>query len=337
VNETQNFLSSGFSANEAQAEFDADTLDAKKTACSTESLDCETADSGLKSFQQNTTRRERFLLSKHIEEKELQKFIGDSVDKEKDIRDLNEPCNIHKARHAAVGELLGVVAHKWRQPLNSIAMIINNMVDAWKYGEMNDELMERSELRAKEQINILTRTIDDFRSFLDPDTTTEYLDPVKGVKAVVAELSTWFSDSSTIEIRVTNESEEPFQALGCQHAFERVIVNLICNANDAIQQHQLIVGSESKGVISVCLAYTTKNIVISVEDTGGGIDESNQAHIFEPYFTTKHKDSGFGMGLYLSKLVVENSMNGKLWFENLFEGARFCVQLPAISGERMCQ
>jgi len=230
---------------------------------------------------------------------------------------------------------LGVVAHKWRQPLNSIALIIHNMVDAWKFGEMNAELLERSELRAMEQINLLSRTIDDFRSFLDPDSTTESFDPVESVKLVVAQLSGWFSDSSVIDIRVTDESGGSLLAVGCQHAFERVIVNLVCNANDAIEERQRGIGPISSGVITVSLNCSEKNIVISVEDNGTGIDESNWAHVFEPYFTTKHKSDGFGMGLYLSKLIVVNSMNGNMWFENIPGGARFSIMLPALSEERM--
>lgn len=298
-----------------------------------EPADQRTVDASLERLQPYTPRLERFLLRKHVEFSEVRNFMRD-CDGEKDTRILDKQVSIHQARHAAMGEILGVVAHKWRQPLNSIAMIIHNMVDAWNFGELNDELMERSESRAMEQINLLSRTIDDFRSFLDPDSTTDSFDPVESVKLVVAQLSGLFSNSSVIDVRVTNESGAVFHATGCQNAFERVIVNLICNANDAIEERQRGINPISGGVITVSLMCAQKNIVISVEDNGTGIDESNLAHIFEPYFTTKRKSDGFGMGLYLSKMIVENSMNGNMWFENIPGGARFSIMLSALSEER---
>lgn len=334
MNASQSVQACERSSNETTAEFWAVTSEADGTACTAAPADQRTAGAGLERLQQDTTRMERFLLNKLIDSSELQKYMGE-CDGEKERRILNEPVYIHQASHAAMGEILGVVAHKWRQPLNSIALIIHNMVDAWKFGEMNAELLERSELRAMEQINLLSRTIDDFRSFLDPDSTTEHFDPVESVKLVVAQLSGWFSDSSVIDIRVTDESGGSLQAVGCQHAFERVIVNLVCNANDAIEERQRGIGPISSGVITVSLICSEKNIVISVEDNGTGIDESNWAHVFEPYFTTKHKSDGFGMGLYMSKLIVVNSMNGNMWFENIPGGARFSIMLPALSEERM--
>lgn len=289
----------------------------------------------LELLQQHTTHMERLLLSKHIETSELQKFMGIGADGVISRETLDVHTSLDQVRRAAMGEILGVVAHKWRQPLNSLALIIQNMADAWKYGEMDDELMVRSEFRAMEQINLLSRTIDDFRNFLASDTATEQFDPAENVKLVIAQLSGWFSDFSALDIRVSDESGGGLQAVGCQQAFQRVIVNLLCNANDAIQEQQRVSDSKSKGIITVSLTRNEESVVICIEDTGGGIEQSNLAHIFEPYFSTKNKGDGFGLGLYMSKLIVENSMNGNLWFESIPGGARFCIRLPARMGERM--
>ena len=292
----------------------------------TDPIAASVASVSLVRFQQNTSRKERLLYSEHIEMVKMSKCGGNGTDEETGRIPVGS-ISVHKDHHAVVGELLGVVAHKWRQPLNTIAMIIHNLADARKFGELTDELMEHSESRAIEQIHLLSRTLDDFRAFLDPDTTTEHFDPLESVKTVVARLSGWFTGTSTIRIRADRSCAD-LQAAGCQHAFERVIVNLLCNANDAIEELQHGIDNESGGVITVSMMCVEEHIIISVEDNGGGIDESHVGHIFEPYFTTKQKESGFGMGLYLSRLVIENSMNGKIWFDIIPGGARFSILLP---------
>ncbi len=289
----------------------------------------------LKQLQQNASHLELLYLHKKKKDDETKECMEFRTGELLHMQTRLDTGTIDQARHSAVGEFLGVVAHKWRQPLNTIALIIHNMVDAWKYGEMNDELIDRSESRAMEQINLLTRSIDNFRSFLDPENTTEYFYPAESIKSVAAQLSGWVSGSSSIEVRVTDESGDALQAAGCQHAFERVMVNLICNANDAIEERQRVSNTKVEGIISVSLTRVDNKIVIMVADNGGGIDESKSSHIFKPYFTTKQKNGGFGMGLYLSKLIIENSMNGNLWFKSIPDGTRFSIMLPAISGEWM--
>jgi len=294
----------------------------------------QATDVRLQRLQQNASHMERLQLRKSDESNNSWSVMASCPEDAKKIQRTHERVTIDQTHHAATGEILGVIAHKWRQPLNAISLIVQNVADAWKHGELNDAIMERFEHRILEQINLLNSTIDDSRSYFAADTATEVFDPAESVRTVVNQLSGWFSRYITIDVRVANESGGTVRAVGCKNAFERVIVNLLCNANDAIEERQCGNSHTSSGIITVDITCSDEDIVIRVEDTGGGIDASNAAQIFKPYFTTKSKADGFGMGLYLSRLIVENSMNGGLWFENIPGGAQFNIRLPALRGER---
>lgn len=334
MNASQNIQTNSFPVNESVAGNRTVTGIPRGTALLPASANQGTVAEKLEQMQQYITHMERLLLCKYFESSELQKQMETCLDEEKTKRMMNEQVLIHQARHAAMGEVLGIVAHNWRQPLNAIALITQNMVDAWKYGELNSDLMERLAFRAMEQINKLSHTIDDFRSFLDPNNTTDHFDPVESVNLVVDLLSGWFSDFSAVDIRILNESDKALLVEGRQHAFQQVIFNLLCNSNDAIQERKRGLEPISRGIMSVRFKCTDDEIVISFADNGGGIDESIRAQIFEPYFTTKHKADGFGIGLFMSKLIIENTMHGNLCFENIPGGARFSIRLPRLSAER---
>jgi signal transduction histidine kinase len=240
---------------------------------------------------------------------------------------------IHPARYAAMGEMLGTIAHQWRQPLNVISLTVQNMKDAWDYGEFNAELLDRSVFKTMEQVMLLSRTIDDFRTFLNPVETSEIFNPVECVKECVGLLSGWFSNFPAIEVRNTDEAANDIRIAGCQNVFKQVIINVLNNANDAIQGRQRSIGPAFRGEVSINIRCRDDYAVICIADNGGGIAESAMDHIFEPYFTTKDKANGIGIGLYVSKLIIENSMNGSLWGENIPDGALFGIKLPLALDE----
>lgn len=332
MNASQNKHSSNSSYRDTPDRFHSIIENARVASRVAESVDREACDVRFERMQQYATHLERVILNKCSESSELQKYLNIYFEGEKNLRNFNDRIIIRQARHAAMGEILGVISHKWRQPLNSIALIIQNIVDAWKYGEMDDDLMERSEHRAMEQVTQLTRTIEEFRSFLGPVVTSGQFDPVESVKTVVALLSGVFSDFSTVDVKVENDSCQAFQVTGCQHSFQQVIYNLLSNANDAIRERQRGINPVVNGIIIVSFLPAENDIIITVADNGGGIDDTFAEHVFEPYFTTKQNTDGFGIGLYMSKLIVEKSMNGTLWFENIPEGARFSIRLNAEAG-----
>ena len=233
----------------------------------------------------------------------------------------HEQVMIHQARHAAMGEMLGTIAHQWRQPLNVISLVVQNMKDAWEYGEFSGELLNLSVSRTMEQIVFLSRTIDDFRMFLNPVETSEFFNPIQCVHEIVGVLSGWFSDFPAITVETTDAAEPDVRIAGCHNAFTQVILNLLNNANDAVHEQQRRIGSGFHGLITIHCERRDKDVVISISDNGSGIDVLEIDHIFDPYFTTKHTLNGIGVGLYISRMIVEHSMNGSLWAENIQSGA----------------
>lgn len=307
---------------------------ARGMVCVAESSNPGTVDIRLKRLQLYVNYLEVLLLRKNNEMSELQKIMEMRIHELLQKQNEHERVMIHQASHAAMGEMLGTIAHHWRQPLHVISLVVQNMKDAWEYGEFDGDLLERSVTKAMEQISSLSRTIDDFRMFVNPVKTTEQFNPIRCVEEIVALLSGWFSDIPAIEMQITGDAEEKMRITGCQNAFKQAALNLLNNANDAVQEQQRRIGPSFQGRIMIDFQLRGDDAIIGVADNGGGIAKSAMEHIFEPYFTTKEKSNGIGTGLYVSRLIIEKSMNGTLWAENIPDGAFFGIRLPvAINDE----
>jgi signal transduction histidine kinase len=303
---------------------------ASGTACAITPVNRRKVETRLERLQRYAAHLEVLLLHKNREVNELHGIMDSRVEEVRQKQIEHERVMIHQARHAATGEMLGTIAHQWRQPLHTISLVVQNMKDAWEYGEFNGELLDRSIFQAMEQVMYLSRTIDDFRTFLNPAKTTEYFNPIQCVEECVGLLSGRFSTFPDIEVKKADLSEENIRIAGCQNAFKQVIFNMLNNANDAIQDQQRRIGPAFRGQITIEIQCRDDAAVIGVSDNGGGIAESTMEHIFEPYFTTKDKANGIGIGLYISRLIIENSMNGSLWAKNIGDGAFFGIRLPVV-------
>jgi len=261
---------------------------------------------------------------------DMRNLLEQRIREESEKRVANEHVMIHQARRAAMGEMLGAIAHQWRQPLNALSMIVQNMKDAWEYGEFSGELMDHSVSSAMEQIRFMSKTIDVFRNFFRPRSSTEHFCPKQCVDEVVAMVSGWFSNFVTIPIEIIDTLGDEVKVQGCHNEFKQVILNLLCNARDAILKQPQKSSGPRSGLITIRLFREGASVFIGVKDNGGGIDESVMERIFEPYFTTKEVANGSGIGLYMSKVIVETKMYGALWAENVSDGAQFVMSLPAI-------
>jgi len=274
---------------------------------------------------------EGMLRRKDAELRDMKNLLEQRIREESDKRAAHEHVMIHQARRAAMGEMLGAIAHQWRQPLNALSMIVQNMKDAWEYGEFNGDLMDHSVSRAMEQIRFMSHTIDDFRNFFRPHNDTEHFCPKRCVEEVVAMMGGWFTNFETISIEIADELGEEVSVQGCQNEFKQVIVNLLCNAKDAIRLGAIHGTGACSGWITIRIRCEGNVVLIEVRDNGGGIDESIIERIFEPYFTTKDVTTGNGIGLYLSKVIIETKMYGALWAENVPGGALFAMSLPVVT------
>ncbi|WP_133116793.1 sensor histidine kinase, partial [Malaciobacter marinus] len=229
-----------------------------------------------------------------------------------------EQLLIQQSKLAAMGEMIGNIAHQWRQPLNALGLVMQNMQFAYSMGDLDDKFMERSIKKTNILTSSMSKTIDDFRNFFKPNKTKEYFEINKTVKKAIYLIESTF-EHSYIEIE-KEFSKEDIEVYGYTNEFSQSILNILSNAKDALIEKKV---EDAKVKIRV---YKDKNsAIVQIEDNAKGISEDIKDKIFEPYFTTKEEGKGTGIGLYMTKTIIENSMGGAIIVENINLGACFTI------------
>jgi signal transduction histidine kinase len=254
----------------------------------------------------------------------------------------NEQLLVQQSKLAAMGEMLGAIAHQWRQPLNALGLIVQNAQEAFVHGDLDKTYMEGTVQKAMAQIHHMSKTIDDFRNFFLPDKERTIFDAMRAVGDVLSLFSAQLAANDigyTLTCHThgrTVENEENIVPCGekslegFKNEFEHVILNLINNARDAIldRREKDQTAWAQRGSVRFDFYQTDGRTIITVSDNGGGIPEEALNRLFEPYFTTKGPSRGTGLGLYLSKVIIEDHMRGKLSARNHAQGATFTIELP---------
>lgn len=217
-----------------------------------------------------------------------------------------------QSKLASMGEMIGAIAHQWRQPLNTISTSIQNL----KYDYLENHLRDEEYIKEfvninKQRIQFMSTTIDDFRNFFRTNKFPVYFNLYEATQSAI-----------NINYASLNEAKIKITLSGIQHEFkghkseyQQVILNLINNAKDALM---------AVPVKNPTIAITITKYGVIVKDNGTGIPEDILERIFEPYFTTKEQGKGTGMGLYMSRMIIEN-MHGKLKIKNN-NGAQFTIE-----------
>jgi len=219
-----------------------------------------------------------------------------------------------QSKMAAMGEMIGAIAHQWRQPLNALGLIIQDVEEAYHYNELNEEYIQSMIKNAMQQIMFMSKTIDDFRNFFRIDKKKELFSVKKSIEEIKNMLEAQLK-SHNIKLTIMGDD---FSINGLENEFKQVILNIINNAKDAIIENKI-----RDGKIEIVL----QNNKIIIRDNAGGIAENIIDRIFEPYFTTKEQGKGTGMGLYMSKMIIEENMNGRISVKNNTLGAEFEIEL----------
>jgi signal transduction histidine kinase len=220
-----------------------------------------------------------------------------------------------QSKLAAMGEMIGAIAHQWRQPLNAIGINIQNLEDDYEDGLVDEKFIREFIEKNMNIIHFMSRTIDDFRDFFKVDKDKKIFNIKKAVEDVVNIQSIQFKNHN-IDLQIKGED---FSIVGYESEFKQVILNLINNAKDAILENNI-----PYGIVEIIL--DGKNKELSIKDNGGGIPEDVIDRVFEPYFTTKEQGKGTGIGLYMSKLIIEDNIGGKLIAKNAGDGAVFTIR-----------
>ena len=229
---------------------------------------------------------------------------------------------LQQNRLAQMGEMINMIAHQWRQPLNHLSLINQTLYYQYANYKLNDEKMEDFKEKSHRTIRQMSSTIDDFRNFFKPDKTkTSFCvnDVIEHVLDIAAPMLHHKS------IKVVFENKARYEVYGFPNELGQSILNIVNNAQDALSEKEM----ENK-YIEVRLFSQGDEIILSIYDNAGGVPETILNKIFDPYFSTKSSKNGTGLGLYISKIIIEEHMNGKLLVLNKKDGVCFHIYLPAV-------
>ena len=277
----------------------------------------------------------------HDEAGNILGLVGNSFDltKEEMLKNTiktQEEIMIAQSRHAAMGEMISMIAHQWRQPISVMAMNASNILVDIELQTTNDESLREIAKSILYQTQELSKTIDDFRDFFKPDKTAS--DTL--VKTIVDDtLGVIGKSLENANIKIEMNVSQSLSIKTYSRELMQVLINILKNAKEAFAEH-----TEDEKRISIKVEETAKGVIIHVCDNASGIEKDVMQHIYEPYFTTKGIKNGTGLGLYMSKTIVEKHLQGLLRVNNIFEentsedkcvGACFTIELPmSIENEK---
>ncbi len=220
-----------------------------------------------------------------------------------------------------MGEMIGNIAHQWRQPLNALGLVLANLRDGARCGELDEAAVEDAVQNGTRLIQKMSTTISDFRDFFRPGKEKRAFSALAQIRETSALLDASFRDA---DIELVVDASADLTLFGFGNEYSQVLLNLLSNARQAI------VGlGEPHGRVSLRLSVRDGLGCLGVRDNGGGVPEGLLDRIFEPYFSTK--EGGTGVGLYMSRQIVERSFGGRLEVSNLEGGAEFRVLTPLAS------
>ncbi|MBF0539216.1 MAG: ATP-binding protein [Nitrospirae bacterium] len=251
------------------------------------------------------------------------------VAREIEKRRLQENLLIQQSKMAAMGEMIGAIAHQWRTPLTGLALLFDDVKDAYEYGELNQTYLDRAIDESTQLIDFMSKTIDDFRRFYRTDKKKERFNARDAVQETLSLFSAQLRDNDIAVEILCPHNEDDLLCLYCYpNEFKQVILNIVNNARDAIiERIEKKEITNGLGKIKIEITAHGNMVRVSVKDNGGGIKEEIISRVFEPYFTTKGAQKGTGIGLYMSKVIIENNMNGHIQAENIDDGCTFIIEL----------
>lgn len=292
-------------------------------------------------------------ITTEIQTQKKLKALNDNLEnivnhKTKELQDLNETLElrikeeveknrekdktlIQQGRFAALGEMIGNIAHQWRQPLSAISSTVSSMQLQRQLAIASDKDIDSSYESIMKYVQFLNQTIEDFRSFFRKDKEQIKFNIIEILNNSLSITSAVYKDNEiilTLDIK-----EEQLISKGFPNELSQVFLNILNNAKDVLKEKKF----EKRHVY--IKAYSTKiNNVIEIFDSAGGIPAHAKDKVFDPYFTTKHKSQGTGIGLYMSKDIIEKHMNGSLTAINSdffieqyhYFGACFKIELPKL-------
>jgi len=235
-----------------------------------------------------------------------------------DLRQKDRMLILHD-RRAVMGEMIDNIAHQWRQPLNTLGLYLQDLPLAYEAGTFDKEFLEANVAMSMDVILYMSQTIDDFRNFFRRDKETTVFDVNQVIAHTLSLIEKSFHDQL---ISTVLQAEGAAMISGYPNEYAQVLLNILMNARDALVGHtvdnaRILLHSFVEGGTSV----------VTITDNAGGIADEIIDRLFEPYVTTKESDNGTGIGLFMSKAIIEKSMGGRLTVRNTGSGAEFRIEV----------
>ena len=226
---------------------------------------------------------------------------------------------LHQNRLAQKGEMISMISHQWRQPLNTLSLLHQTLWLKYKKGQVTESLIEEFKQNSFKLIRQMSETIDDFRNFFRREKNRVEFCVSSVVKHSLSMIKPVLEKNG---IRTQLDLQEDLYYCGYPNELGQAIINILNNAKDALMHK-----SKNERAIQISLWKENSEIFIRICDNGGGIKDDVLPYIFDPYFSTKEEKQGTGIGLYMSKMIVEDHMKGSLEAYNANGGACFLITL----------
>ncbi len=252
-------------------------------------------------------------LNRTLEERVQEELIN-NLEKERRL--------FESAKMASMGEMIGNIAHQWRQPLNTVSAIASSIKLDCSFNDLEVQKVDADMDAVLKQIQYLSQTIDTFRDFIKAKKDLHSV-VVQDVIESALHIVSAMLESKNIEIRKNFNKENVIEITTIPQELSQVIINIINNAKDILIEKDI-----KKKYIEIDSKQKGNRVLITIEDNAGGIADNVMPHIFEPYFTTKHKSNGTGLGLHMSYKIIVGSLKGKIYAKNTKNGAKFYIELP---------
>ncbi len=257
----------------------------------------------------------------YIEDKynrELLDTINKLQEKEKTIQERDKQL-FEQSKRAEIGEMIGNIAHQWRQPLaivNTILAILKEKNDA---DILTKDDISKKLISIEKRVSYMSDTIEDFMNYYKPNKDKTSFSILIAIKKAL-EIANYTKDNETVEINI--DIQRDIKIFGLLNEFVQVIVSILSNIYD-ISEERLIKDIK----IDINLEEKDGFILLLISDNAGGIDKDIASKIFNPYFTTKHQSIGTGLGLHIAKMIIEDKMDGSLTAKNNAKGATFMIRI----------
>ena len=248
----------------------------------------------------------------------LQEETSERLNVQAELRE-KELMLLQQSRLAAMGEMIGNIAHQWRQPLNLMGLLAQDLTMTYRKGDFDLEYLETAVQKMLKNIRHMSRTIDDFRNFFRP--VKEKVD-FSILEIVQNTLSLLEGSLNAQQIKTQVVSDSDLVVNGYPNELSQVLLNLMINARDAFLTQKV-----TSPTITIRIASKEGRPVVTVADNAGGVPQEIIDKIFDPYFTTKGPDKGTGLGLFMAKTIIEKNMGGFLSVRNVGHGAEFRIEL----------